>query len=550
MTLIPRDTEEIYSDVRSELTSRITKLTNFVSGSFNNAFLVSYSDQVREAEIKAKAGELAGTIDYAGKDLTESDLKRLGIENVEPERINEYMFDEQLDRLAANFSVDRDPGTEATGEVTLEVSSATSIENGMEVGTEADTSGNYKKYYVVPEGTEEYDSDDTTLIELSQGENVVDVIAEDVGSEYNVGPSTITYIPNPQPSIQSVTNVNAVDGGVDEESNSSLRSRVKNAIFDSAEGGTKLGIESSIESRAEGDVEVNIDQFTDKKPPFVDVVIDGGNDSELLDLIEELRPTGIRHNLARPNKLEIDIFAEIVGTDIDIDFIETEISSELEGIGLNGSFSSSSMLNVIISSQDNIESVPALNTYISGVTNEPHVYDDTQPVYELDQGPLGRVNGEEHQYNSTQSVYTVFYDDIDETSVSVEVIIDDERVGLADTDFSVVDDNGDGVFDSIQLDGVDPDSGTVIRIDYNHNSYSIDSVEDEDGTVFEQSTDYGLIDDDGDGVVDSIDWSIGGSSPPDGKSFTIAYQSYRSFEGDNAANDRQLFDPGMTRLDT
>lgn len=46
-------------------------------------------------------------------------------------------------------------------------------------------------------------------------------------------------------------------------------------------------------------------------------------------------------------------------------------------------------------------------------------------------------------------------------------------------------------------------------------------------TTFVEDTDYSLVDSDGDGLYESIDWSIGGSSPSDGDTFVID-QKFRS----------------------
>jgi len=548
MAIQPRSIEEIYGDVRSKLENRITKMTNFVSGSFNNAFLASHSAQVQESEIKALAAELAGAVDYAGKDLTESDLQRIGVDGIDPERINQYMEDSQLDRLAANFNVSRDEGSRASGSIIIESSSQTTITNGMEVGTQPNAAGRFDRYLVTDEDPEEFDEDSNGTISIDEGENELNLVAEDVGQDFNAGPNTITYIANPQPSVQEVYNPEAVDGGEDEEENDSLRSRIKTAVFDSADGGTRLGMESYIEENASDPVDVNIDEFKDEG--FVDVVIDGGEDEELKQLIDDSRPTGIRHNLARPNEITFSVFTSLVGDDIETEFVESDISNQLSNIGLGGSFSSSSLLNTIISSQDEIESVPALNTYIDSVITESHIFDDDQDIYSLDQGPLGRVNTEEHRVVENEDVYELFYADVIEDSVTVEVVIDDQLVELEKgTEYELISDDGDD-YDSIELLTVDPDTGTTIRVDYNHNSIEIQHVEAADGTVFEEGEDYGLIDDDGDDLFDSIDWSVGGDSPDDEERFDVDYTSRRTFEGDKFADDRQLFDPERIRIDT
>jgi len=51
MTIQPRDQDDVYESIRDQITSKISKVTNFVQGSFNRAFIGAYSDQIRESEI-------------------------------------------------------------------------------------------------------------------------------------------------------------------------------------------------------------------------------------------------------------------------------------------------------------------------------------------------------------------------------------------------------------------------------------------------------------------------------------------------------------------
>jgi len=210
MPIQPRTPDQIYTDIKSRLTSTIAKLTNFVSGSFNDEWLTAYSEQVHEAEVKALASELAGYVDYAGKDLTEDDLDELGVDNIDPERINKYMHDSQLDRLAQNVSVTRDSGTKATGQASIQTSSDTiAIPEGFNVSTTPDPQTNESlTFYVDADGDGIIDQDSTATVTPADGttEVTVDIVAGDVGEEYNVGAGAIDYIPTPKPGVESVNN--------------------------------------------------------------------------------------------------------------------------------------------------------------------------------------------------------------------------------------------------------------------------------------------------------------------------------------------------------
>ena len=553
MVTDPRTASDIYDSVRDELTSRIAKLTNFVSGSFNNAFLLSYSDQVREAEIKALAAELAGYVDYAGKSLTEEDLRVLGVENVSADRVNRYMDDRQLDLLAQNFNVQRDLGTRAFGELTITTNNSTQIQEGTPVGTQPDNNGDYTQFRVTNvSNRENYNPDSNEQISLSGGDNTVTVIADDVGTDYNVGTDTITFLPNPAPNITGITNPNPIEGGEDVESNGELRGRIKTSQLATSNGGTEESIKRFIEENGTGVNDVEIVEFEDQQPIAVDVIVLGGSKSELETLKDRSKPVGVKHRVLRPNDINLDIFASVSGdtASIDTSFIRNEVGVALGELQLGDRFSTSAILNQIITAQSVVESVPTLNTYIESVEREQFRYQSGTDLYTLSDVPLGVVNDEEHFYDGTSRTFELFYDDVDASSVNVEVVQNDQPQQVADADLTITDSDGDGSDDTVEIDaGVTIDTRTGVSIDYETTAFDITTVEGIDGVTYQESTDYGLVDNDGDGTVDTIDWSIGGETPDDEDRFVVDYTVRRSFEGDLLANNRQLFSLNNTRVD-
>lgn len=555
MSLQPRSTDEIYDSIRSRLGSAIDKISNFVSGSFNEAWTRSYSVQIREAELKALAGELAGYVDYAGKDLTKDDLDRLGVEGVEPAEINQYMDDDQLDNLGANLGVERDPGERATGTATFEVLDDTvEIEEGMEVGTEPDSRGNYRSFYVDADGDGEITESSTASVTPDSGETTVtvDVIAAEVGTEYNGGTGYIEYIPNPKPGVHSVTNNVEITGGEDEQTNESLREDIKNAIFESSSGGTRMGISSYIQEHNNDVGSVGIDEYLTDDPPFVDVVVEGGDATEIEGLIEEARPVGVQHYLVRPTDISIGVYSQLIGSDIDPTYIQDQISSHLITLAVGDRFSRSSLLQDIITADNEIESAPALTTYITNIDSERYEYSSNQDVYELVYGPLGDIYEEEHLFEDGKYDYALEFEGFDSSSVTVEAIVSNERQELVSgTDYTVEDTNGDGQNDTIRLtEETIPDSSTVMEISYRHNNASVDAVYDvQDGTEYTEGDDYTVVDADGDGLLDSIDWSGGTSTPADGDRFGVDYRPFRSFEGDIRIDERQMFSPESSRIE-
>lgn len=53
--------------------------------------------------------------------------------------------------------------------------------------------------------------------------------------------------------------------------------------------------------------------------------------------------------------------------------------------------------------------------------------------------------------------------------------------------------------------------------------YTVHGVVDDSGDTYARGTDYAVIDNDGDGKLDTLDWSVGGASPDDGETFTVDY---------------------------
>jgi len=60
--------------------------------------------------------------------------------------------------------------------------------------------------------------------------------------------------------------------------------------------------------------------------------------------------------------------------------------------------------------------------------------------------------------------------------------------------------------------------------------------------TFTKGTDYQLVDDDGDGEDDSIDWSVGGDSPDDGTAFFVDYRAEAVISRYVGAHDADIDD--------
>src|SRR6056297_1647342 len=312
MTDDPRTQDQIYRSIRDRLTSSIAGLTNFTERSFNYIFTQSYADVLRQLELQAVAARLSGYIDYADGNLDEDDLRELGIDDVvdDPDEINQYMSDDNLDALVEELGITRQPGDFATGEVQFTTQSAlTQIPEGTVVTTELDSDGDSLQF----ETTESVETADGVTIVSN-----VSIQSVEAGNEYNLPQGEIVRVQSPPVGVTGVINTTDTTGGSDRETNDQLRARGKEAVSSSSLGGTTSGIRAFIRQSVEGVTQGNIiiDESLDTAPPFVDVIVDGGTDAEVIDAIEESRPTGIRHNLVRPELITLGVSANLIGEPI------------------------------------------------------------------------------------------------------------------------------------------------------------------------------------------------------------------------------------------
>lgn len=544
----PRTTGEITSDIKNYLTSKIAKITNFVPGSFNKVFLDAYSEQVREHEIKLKATQLSGYPDWAGKELTEDDLQELGLTNIEPEEINKYMKDEHLDQLAKNVGVTRDKGTKATGTVTVTTATdSVRIYEGTEFGTDPGPDGENVLFQVdadddgvISEGSNEYVTPD-------DGKTTVDVtvIAKGVGDDYEVGPGYITFMSSPPAGVESVVNNTSTSGGSPRQSNPSLRKDLKNAVTSSSGGGTAAGLTGYVVENTNAESAITDEKF-DQTPTVVDVIVDGGTDSTVKTAIDKARPTGVKHVLVRPEIHQVAVTVSVTGSDIDALRIKSEVEDYISALDIDDEFRRGRLTQTILEADPDISSIGALNTRVTSVSEETHTYSSGTSKYQLSARPLGRMSSEEHYYTSGSTTYELDVDQVDNTSVSVTATVDNVIQQLSQggsNDYTIVDNDSDSDLDSVKFEsgGTKPDDGTTFRVSYETDNYTVTELVDENGNSYTLGTDFTLIDDDSDGLDDSIDWSIGGSSPSDGDKFYVTYTANKTLSDDQStANDQKL----------
>lgn len=370
----PRTSEEIYESLKSRLTGKIPKLTNFVRSSFNYVFTNAFASEQHEGETAATAVQLSGWADYTGKQLTQDDLDSLNIDGATPEEINQFVDDEHLDEFAKAFGVSRDPGTQAVGDLEITTNSSVTIPAGTSFGTQPDSTGDFIEFETID-----------SVSASSAGTVTVEIQAVDVGEEGNVGSGTITYMPSPPTGVDSVVNPAPTSGGTDVQSNESLREDVKNAVVESAEGGTTAGLEAYIENNTDASSALVQQKFTGDAEhgnhPHGDVIVYGGTDTSVQDAIDFAHPSGVEHFLVRPSIVEIEVRIEAEGTDIDTAEIEQQITEYFEGLDLGSDVYRDKLIQIIMNADPDIDN---LNSMEIEVENETHTYQTGTETYLID----------------------------------------------------------------------------------------------------------------------------------------------------------------------
>ena len=627
MTIQPRDVDEIYESLRDRITGKTAKLTNFAETSFNYVWTRGWSRDIQEQEEQTLAALLAAWPDYAGKELTEDDMEALGIE-YEPDEINEYMDSQHLDELAKLVGESRFEGQKAKGKVTFQVSGDNvQIFEGVTIGTTPDANGEFLSFRVDADGDGEIDEESDASVSPDPGESevTVDIVAEEVGTEYNVGAGQITFLPSPPVGVLGAANETATSGGLDVQSDADFREDIKTAVTRTSGGGTVAGVAGFISNNVDGvnNDSVLVQEFVEQNPPFANVVVDGGSDQEVLDAIDQARPVGIQHNLVRPAIYQLRINSRVSGSSsINTGRIEDEIEEYILSLQLGENFLQDKIIQRVFNADVSVDNITYLDTTVSTVLNEFNEYgqDDIYRVgYPYGEGGLSREITDEEDNTYQKGV------DYVETSVTpsgnlngidwgvggdspqqgVEFLVDyymSERFTFTDssakyttngtpTSSSVVTDvdgneydasaytfndtDGDGYNDEIEWTDTSVISDTspfflnygeekeidlvseeeivfdntkdVYELEYTvQSSDEDDTIEDDNGNTYQQGQDYDFIDTDGDGLTDSIDWSVGGSKPSDGVVFYVTYRNGEVVE----APERYKIDPLSVGVNT
>lgn len=445
MPFQPQTAEQHRQRAIEELKSNIDGLTSFSPGDPERGIpadpewdIVNYFAQEWEFYGHvALSSQLSGWVDYAGGPVEVDDLLdlRLDPSKINLELLNALMFDEDLDALAAQDSIERIPGSTAQGEVLFGTTDAIiTIPAGTLLETssvETDAGLQSLRFRTV----------NTVTAAAGEGQVRARVEAVETGDEYNVGEGTITQIRDNPGGVEGVTNPNPTSGGEGPETNEELRERIKNSATDTSGGGTAAGLEGAVVDGIDGieadDVEsieytapVDDDylantvgvQRTDSlstvsapstadlvvttgtgdeprglyiydgstsdwlgpftESPHIDVVVDGGLDTDVEEIIDDAKPVGIAAQLVRPTALTVSVDISVLARhdieDIDTERIGDQITAYLSDLGIGEDVYHAQLIEHIMDTDEDVINVDGLTVTVDGadVTGDVSVAPD------------------------------------------------------------------------------------------------------------------------------------------------------------------------------
>jgi uncharacterized phage protein gp47/JayE len=192
---------------------------------------------------------------------------------------------QSLDYVATNLNIERKGPKPSEGEILINGTPGTEIDQGFMVETDNDSSIRFETKY-------------SPVIE-SGGSVTVPIRAKESGAHTNVPANTITVITNPASGIDSVNNPTETEMGRDRETDTELRDRYYNQL---AQNSTDIiqAISSAIND-LDGTKQVkpfeNDTMSTDDlgvPPKSVFTVVLGGDDQEIAETIYKAKPGGIQ----------------------------------------------------------------------------------------------------------------------------------------------------------------------------------------------------------------------------------------------------------------
>jgi len=175
-----------------------------------------------------------------------------------------------------------------------------------------------KRYVTTEEKTLERQEDGTW-------EATVEVMCLEPGKRGNTYAGSIVVMPAPIPGIEYVINREDITTGVEAETDEELRERAKKALVVAGKA-TLLSLETAIKG-VEGVSALSIVDMPDGIPGLVKVIVDGGDEEEIIRVIDDVRAAGIKVEFERPKIVNVDVNITVL---LEPDADPTRVKREIE----------------------------------------------------------------------------------------------------------------------------------------------------------------------------------------------------------------------------
>jgi hypothetical protein len=379
MAYQPLSRKERREQVIDALSGAVPGLTNWEENTVNWVIADAFAAEWYDYDHVALAVQLSGWVATAGGPVDTDDLRDLGIdpEPVDMELLNSMMDDSDLDALASQIGITRIPGSRAKGEVVFGT-----IEQSVTIPAETVLS---TSDVTVDGESRTLEFETTGDVTSGPGQTTVSapIRAAGVGTAYNVGAGTITSIINGPGGIEGVTNPEPTSGGEGPETNDELRTRVMNAPTETSYGGTTDGIRGAIVSEIDGIErdDVNIIEHhdppgSDPGPyggmPYAEVVVDGGVEDNVLEVIDDAKPCAVGHELVRPTETTIDItataYAPRDAADISVSRVRDTLKQYISDLGIGEDLWRDQVIEHIMDADEDIINIDPLTITADGAT--------------------------------------------------------------------------------------------------------------------------------------------------------------------------------------
>lgn len=343
---------------------------------------MAYEDQTKDAihqrmldaspaDIDKRPGSI--TYDLTAPTAIEAESIYVELDTFANRAFADTAYDEWLDRRVAEVGLTRRPAVKATGYVTFTGTEGTPIPKGTEVSTGGET----PIYFItIADAT------------ITNGMATVAAEAKVAGASGNVGPGEIRLTTGNITGITSVTNEDAFDGGVDRESDDSLRERYFERVRRPITSGNVYHFRQwALEVVGVRDVRVYPEW---NGPLTVKVVVladDGVPSQALIDAvkshIESVRPIGADVTVVGAIDYGIDVAATLyLAEGADLGTVRAQIVAEIEEYFRELAFSDpivriSRIQGILL---DNPAIIDYANLTLNGGTGNIEIVGDAIPV--------------------------------------------------------------------------------------------------------------------------------------------------------------------------